>query len=192
MGQAQKIHRYSVSEYFALERETDIRHEYLDGEIVAMGGASRTHNTLVLNLAAALRSRLRGTSCRIGSSDMKVFIESANRGYYPDLVVSCGDPAEEVDEYTETRPLLVVEVLSPSTAAIDRTEKRLNYQRLESLQEFVLVAQDEPLVEIFRRQSDGWTHIQYRASEEIELTSIDLRVAMSVVYEDVVVHSENP
>lgn len=192
MSQAQRIQRYSVEEYFALERDTDVRHEYLDGEIVAMGGASRTHNTLVLNLAAVIRPRLRGTSCRIGGGDMKVFIESANRGYYPDLVVSCGDPTEEVDEYTETRPVLVVEVISPSTAVIDRTEKRLNYQRLDSLQEYVLVAQHEPLVEVYQRQSEGWTHIQYCADDTIELTSIDLRLAMSVVYEDTRIPPETP
>lgn len=185
MSQVQKIQRYSVSEYFTLERNSDIRHEYLDGEIVAMGGASRVHNALVFNLASAIRPHLRGTPCRIGGSDMKVFIAVANRAYYPDLVVSCGDPADEVDEYTETRPLLIVEILSPTTAVTDRTEKRLNYQRLDSLQEYILVAQREFLVEIYRRQGDDWTHTQYSVGEEIELTSIDLRLPLSVVYEDI-------
>jgi len=188
MSQARHIHRYTVDEYLALERESDVRHEYLDGEIIAMGGASRAHNTLVFNLGTAIRPQLRGTPCRIGGSDMKVFIAAANRGYYPDLVVSCSDPADEVDDYTETRPLLIIEILSPSTATTDRTEKRLNYQRLDSLQEYVLVAQQKPLVEIYRRQPDGsWTYTQYHANDEIELTSIDLRLFMAVVYEDIAI-----
>lgn len=192
MSQAQKTHRYSVSEYFALERDSEVRHDYLDGEIVAMGGASRAHNTLVFNLATAIRPHLRGTPCRIGGSDMKVFIAAANRAYYPDLAVSCGDPAEEVDEYTETRPLLIVEVLSPATAATDRTEKRLNYQRLDTMQEYVLIAQREPLVDANRRQLDGWTRTQYGAGDEIELTSIDLGLPMSAVCEDISLPANRP
>ena len=116
MSQARKIQRLSVAEYFTLERETDVRHEYIDGELIAMGGASRAHNIIVFNLGAAIRPHLRGTPCRIGGGDMKVFIETVNRGYYPDLLVSCNDPADEADQYTETRPLLVMEVLSTSTA----------------------------------------------------------------------------
>lgn len=185
MSQAQKIHRYSVDEYFALERESDVRHEYLDGEIVAMGGASRVHNMLVLNLGAAIRPYLRGTPCRIGANDMKVFIAAANRAYYPDLVVSCSDPGDEIDDYTETHPRLIVEILSPSTEATDRSEKRLNYQRLDTLQEYVLVAQSEPLVEIYSRQQDGWTCTEYSAGEAVVLSSIDLQLPMAVIYEDV-------
>ena len=185
MSQAQKIQRFSVAEYFMLERATNVRHEYIDGELIAMGGASRVHNTIVFNLGAAIRPHLRGTPCRIAGGDMKVFIETVNRGYYPDLVVSCNDPVDEADEYTETRPLLLIEVLSSSTAAIDRTEKRLNYQRLDSLQEYVLVAQHESSVEVYRRQPDGWFYIQYSAGDDIELASINLSLPISMVYEDV-------
>ena len=190
MGQAQKISYYTLDEYLAFERETDIRHEYLDGEIVAMGGASRTHNMLVFNLGSAIRPHLRGTSCRIGGSDMKVLIKAVNRSYYPDLVVSCSSPHDEIDDYTETQPRLVVEILSPSTAVVDRTEKRLNYQRLDSLQEYVLVAQNERLVEVYRRQRNGWVHITYGAAEVIELSSLDLHLAMDVIYEDVLSASD--
>lgn len=185
MSQAQKIHRYSVDEYLALERESDLRHEYLDGEIVAMGGASRLHNQLVINIAAALHAHLRGTPCRIGANDMKVLIAAANRAYYPDLVVSCDDPRNEIDEYTESHPRLIGEILSPSTAASDRSEKRINYQRLDSLQEYVLVAQNEPLVEVYNRQPDGWTYTRYGASETVELVSIDLQLPLALIYEDV-------
>jgi Uma2 family endonuclease len=188
MSQVQKIQRLSVTEYCTLERETDVRHEYIDGELIAMGGASRVHNTIAFNLVAAIRPHLRGTSCRIGGGDMKVFIKALNRGYYPDLVVSCNDPANEAnktDEYTETRPLLVIKVLSPSTTVTDRTEKRLNYQRLDSLQEYVLVAQHKSSVEVYRRQPDGWLYIQYSAGDDIELASIDLSLPVSIIYEDI-------
>ncbi len=190
MGQAQKIPYYTLDEYLVFERETDIRHEYLDGEIVAMGGASRIHNTLVFNLGSAIRPHLRGTPCRIGGSDMKVLIEAVNRSYYPDLVVSRSDPHDEIDDYTETQPRFIVEILSPSTAAIDRTEKRLNYQRLDSLQEDVLVAQNERLIEIYRRQSDGWIYINYGADEVIELSSLNLYLGMDTIYEDVPLTSD--
>ncbi|MDX1656544.1 MAG: Uma2 family endonuclease, partial [Candidatus Competibacteraceae bacterium] len=93
---------------------------------------------------------------------------------------------------TETRPLLVIEVLSPSTATTDRTEKRLNYQRLESLGEYVLVAQDEMRVEVYRRQEDDWTHTAYGRGDEVELSSIDLRLALSLIYEDVIGSSGDP
>lgn len=185
MSQTQKIHRYSVDEYFALERKSDVRHEYLDGEIVAMGGASRIHNMLVFNLGTAIRPKLRGTTCRIGGGDMKVFIAAANRAYYPDLVVSCSDPGDEIDEYTETQPRLIVEILSSSTAATDRSEKRLNYQRLDSLQDYVLVAQTEPSVEVYSRLPEGWTCTVYGAGETVALSSIDLQLPMAVIYEDV-------
>lgn len=185
MSQAQKILRYSLSEYLQLERESEVRHEYLDGEIIAMGGASRVHNTLVTNLVAAIRPHLRGTLCRLGSGDMKVFIAAANRAYYPDLVVSCGEPDDELDAYTETHPQLIVEVLSPSTATTDRTEKRLNYQRLDSLEDYVLVAQNEPLTEVYHRQADSWTSTRYGPGETVELPSIKLSLAVAVIYEDV-------
>ena len=185
MNQTQKIHRYSVDEYFALERESDVRHEYLDGEIVAMGGASRIHDMLVFNLGTAIRPILRGTTCRIGGGDMKVFIAAANRAYYPDLVVSCSDPGDEIDEYTETQPRLIVEILSSSTAVTDRSEKRLNYQRLDSLQDYALVAQSKPSVEVYSRLPDGWTCTEYAAGETVALSSIDLELPMAMIYEDV-------
>jgi Uma2 family endonuclease len=182
MSTAQKIQLYSIEEYFAFEREVDVRHEYLDGEIVAMGGASRSHNRLVVNLTVALQPHLGNTLCRLSVNDMKVYIKAVNRAYYPDLVVSCSDPAEEPDEYTETQPCLVIEVLSPSTASLDRTEKRRNYQQLKSLQEYVLVAQEEPIIEVYRREADGWTYTLYRDEDSVHLQSINLNLPLPVIY----------
>jgi Uma2 family endonuclease len=185
MSHAIQIRRYTLAEYLAMEPEGDVRHEFVDGEIFAMVGASRVHNGLVMNLAAAIRPHLRGTPCRIASQDMKVLIAAANRSYYPDLVVSCSDPVDEIDDYTETHPRLIIEVLSPSTATTDRREKRLAYQTLDSLQDYVLVAQTEPLVEVYSRQPDGWTQTCYGANETVALPSIDLQLRMAVIFEDV-------
>lgn len=185
MSHAVRIRRYTLTEYLAMEPEGDVRHEFIDGEIFAMAGASRTHNTLVMNLAAAIRPQLRGTPCRIASQDMKVLIAAINRAYYPDLVVSCGDPAEEIDDYTETHPRLIIEVLSSSTATTDRREKRLAYQTLDSLQDYVLVAQTEPRVEVYSRQPDGWTQTIYGTNETIALPSVGLWLPMAVIFEDV-------
>ncbi len=185
MSHATRIRRYTLAEYLAMEPEGDVRHEFVDGEIFAMVGASRVHNALVMNLVTAIRPHLRGTPCRIAGQDMKVLITAANRSYYPDLVVSCGDPGDEIDDYTETRPCLIIEVLSPSTATIDRREKRLAYQMLDSLRDYVLVAQTEPLVEVYCRQPAGWTRTSYGTDETVVLPSIDLRLPMAVIFEDV-------
>ena len=192
MGQARKIQHYKLDEYLALERETEIRHEYLDGEIVAMGGASRRHNRLVLNLGAVLLAHLRGTPCRIDANDLKVIVAAANRVYYPDLVVSCSDLGDEIDDYTESHPCLIAEVLSPSTETIYRTEKRMNYQRLDSLEDYVLIAQNEPRVEVYSRALDGWTCTAYGADERILLPSIDLELPMATLYEGVAQLSREP
>ena len=185
MSHAIPIRRYTLAEYLAMEPEGDVRHEFVDGEIFAMVGASRVHNALVMNLVAAIRPHLRGTPCRIASHDMKVLIAAGNRAYYPDLVVSCNDPVNELDDYTETHPRLIIEVLSPSTATVDRREKRLAYQTLDSLRDYVLVAQDKPLVEVYSRQPDGWTQTSYVANETVVLPSIDVELLMSVIFEDV-------
>lgn len=191
MSHAQKIHRLSVAEYLAYEQTADVRHEYVDGELFAMAGASRAHAMIVTNLLAALRDHLRGTPCRVLASDIKVWIETLNRFYYPDLVVSCSDITTEPDDHFESQPRLIVEVLSDSTAATDRREKRLAYQTVDSLQDYVLVAQAEPLVEVYHRQPDGWIHTTYGAGETVALPSVNLQVAMAVIYEDVPLASGN-
>ena len=172
MNAPRPIIRLSVEEYLAAERSADVRHEYVDGELFAMTGASRAHNAISLNIAAALLDHLRDGPCRVAIAGMKVRIESLNRFYYPDVVVSCNAVEDEPDDYVETRPTLVVEVLSPSTAATDRREKRLGYQTLPSLQEYVLVHQDRVAIELFRRQGDLWTRAEHAAGERIALPSI--------------------
>jgi Uma2 family endonuclease len=104
MSQTAPKELFTLAEYLALEPEGNICHEFIDGELFAIRGTSRAHNAIVTDLTIALGLHCRVTSCRVASNDMKVLIADANRGYYPDLVVSCGDPADEPDEYTETQP----------------------------------------------------------------------------------------
>ena len=147
----------SISDYLQGEQHSPIRHEYLNGEIFAMTGGSEEHNRIAGNLYAALLSHLRGSGCKTFIADMKVQIQDGvNRSdifYYPDVMVTC-DPQDQ-QRYYKTRPCLIVEVLSPSTEKLDRREKRLNYQTLASLQDYLLVRQDRAEVDLYHRDDSG-------------------------------------
>ncbi len=176
----------SIDEYLAAEEQSDIKHEYLGGQIHAMSGASRNHNLIAGNIFALVRNHLRGSNCRVFISDMKVKIEDrqADIFYYPDLVVTCNPQDDR--KFFITSPCLIVEVLSPSTEQIDRREKWLEYQNLPSIQEYILVSQTEPKVEIYRRDNLGkWSLETLAEGESLKLRSLDLTIAMSLIYEDV-------
>ena len=185
MSTVEKVKHLSIEDYLAQERDGDVRHEYIAGEIYAMVGASRSHNLIASNLHAALHNHLRGSPCRVFMNDMKVRIETGDRFYYPDILVSCSKIEDEPDEYYETQPVVIVEVLSPSTAMRDRLEKRLAYQRLVSLQEYVLVTQDAMQVEIYRRLSDGWEREMCQADDSIHFRSIGFELPSQVIYEGI-------
>ncbi len=176
----------TVEEYLKLEQDAEIRHEYVAGQIYAMAGASEAHNLIVGNIFALLRPHLRGSSCRTFVSDMKVKVkmQQADIFYYPDLLVTC-DPNDN-KKYFKTNPSLIVEVLSDSTQTTDRREKRINYQTLESLQEYVLVSQDEIKVEIYRRdKNNNWTVETLGKDNDLSLNSVGLTLTMADIYEDV-------
>jgi Uma2 family endonuclease len=176
--------RMTVDEYLESEKTSPVRSEYLDGEVYAMSGASRRHNRITINLCTQLSSRLRGGPCEIFVTEVKLRIETLNYFYYPDLVVTC-DP-EDNDDYFVTRPVLVVEVESPSTAAIDRREKLMAYRKLESLKEYLMLAQDSVRADLFRREANGeWSREQLEGDQELRLESIDLNLRLSDLYEDV-------
>jgi len=169
----------SVDEYLAGELESQVRHEYVDGEVYAMVGASDRHGLITLNLAGLLSQRL-PDRCQVFSSDMKVRIRTAERDifYYPDVLVSC-DPRDR-EPYYRQYPCLVVEVLSPHTARLDRFEKFMFYRQLDTLQEYLLVSQDYRQVEVFRR-SDQWHGTRYTTGE-VPLQSVGLAVTIDAVY----------
>ena len=185
MGEVARQTLLSERDYLAGERNTDVRHEYVDGRLFAMGGASLAHTLIATNLVTGLRNRLRGSGCRVSSSDMKVRLADGRRYYYPDVVVSCGDRREKPDEYAETRPALVVEILSPSSESTDRREKLVAYQGLPSVVDYLILSQDASALERFERDGEGWTHATFGPGETVELAALGLSLPVDELYEDV-------
>ncbi|WP_066423810.1 Uma2 family endonuclease [Anabaena sp. 4-3] len=174
-------------EYLQMEEESSIKHEYINGYIYAMAGASDPHVTIALNLAILLRSHVRGSGCRVYISDMKARIESLNRYYYPDVMVTCDQRDEETSVYKRF-PCLIVEVLSDSTEAFDRGDKFADYQEIVTLQEYVLINTKRQRVECFRRNEQGlWVLQTYTLQNNFfQLNSINFEGKMAEIYEDVV------
>jgi Uma2 family endonuclease len=177
----------SSEEYLQLEEKSDIKHEYIDGEIYAMAGATDAHVTIAGNLFALLRNYLRGSDCRVYISDMKARIEKRDRFFYPDVMVTCDSRDRENSTYKQY-PTLIVEVLYDSTEAFDRGDKFADYQTLDSLQEYVLINSKRQRVECFRRNNEGLWVLQSYTSENnfYQLKSIDFEGEISMLYEDVV------
>lgn len=172
--------------YLARERAArEEKSEYWDGEIVGMTGAPRLHNLIATNATAALHGRLSGRPCEVYQADMRVRAEWANGFAYPDVVVVCGRP-----EFADARqdvllnPTVLVEVLSPSTERYDRGRKGAAYRAIESLREYVLVAQGAPHVEVHRRDGNGgWSvELLQRVEDVLSLPSIGCEVPLSDVY----------
>lgn len=176
----------SPEEYLQMEKISDLKHEYIDGQVYAMAGASDAHVTIAGNLFALLRNHIRNSGCRVYIADMKARIESLNRYYYPDVMVTCDDRDKETPVYKQF-PCLIVEVLSDSTEAFDRGDKFADYQQIESLQEYVLINSKRQRVECFRRGDDGlWILQSYTSLQDsYRLQSIDFEGTMTELYEDV-------
>jgi len=180
---AVSIPRYTLQEYLTAEQGSETRHEFINGELFAMVGASRAHNLLATRLAARLVHHLEDTPCRVFQSDMKLRIDTADCFYYPDIMVCCEPVENEPDEYYETQAKLVIEILSPSTALRDSSEKRLNYQTLPSLQEYILLPQDKPSGRVYRRTEAGWICVEFGADDILQLRSIDFNLALQHLYQ---------
>ena len=174
-------------EYLAFERKADIKHEYCNGQLFAMSGASRAHNLISLNIAGELRAQLKGGSCEVYMSDMRVLVDAARAHRYPDVVVACDVPRFEDDVFdTLLNPTVIVEVLSPSTAARDRGEKFEDYGQLASLREYVLVSQKEARVAHYLRQGTRWLLREYRHLDDVlQLMSINCALPLRDIYEKV-------
>ena len=185
---AEPQQQLTVGEYLALERESETRHEYLDGEIFAMSGASQAHNLIGTNIVGALHPQLKRSGCEQYANDMRVWIPTAGLYTYPDVVVVCDPPRFEDDERdTLLNPGLVLEVLSPSTEDYDRGRKFAYYRSINSLQIYVLVAQDRSHVEVFTRQPDDrWLLWETEdASAGLELPAIGASLALAEIYDRV-------
>jgi Uma2 family endonuclease len=179
---------YTVEQYLELERQTGHKYEYENGEVFAMAGGTIRHSLLATNVASELRQFLKNKGCKAYSSDLKIAINE-EKYRYADASVICG-PVESYEENSEAakNPVLIVEVLSDSTAAYDRGEKFRKYRQIATFQEYVLIEQQFPLVEVFyKSENDMW---QYRAYESLDqmvrLSSIDAEISISEIYDGVV------
>ena len=174
-------------EYLAFERKATTKHEYLAGEIVAMSGASFAHNFITGDIFGELRSQLKGGKCRAATSDMRVKLSKTGSYFYPDVVVFCGEPqAEDSRSDTLLNPTVIIEVLSLSTEARDRGEKFWHYQQLASLQEYVLVSQDQIYVEHYLREGLHWLRTEFRELEApMSLPSIECKLCLLDIYNSV-------
>ena len=175
-------------EYLAFEREADIKHEYYAGEIFAFAGASRQHNLIVANAIRDLGNEMKDRPCEVYPSDMRVRVSPTGLYTYPDVTVVCGE-ARFNDEHKDIllNPTVIVEVLSPSTKDYDRGGKFEHYRKLESLQEYLVIAQDRVHVEQHVRQAEGqWLLSETdRVEDTIELPSIACRLSVADLYEKV-------
>lgn len=183
--------RMTPQEYLAWEAEQPLRYEYLNGEVVAMTGGTIPHNQVAVNLSALLKTHLRGKGCKVLTSDAKVGVSETGPFHYADVSVTCDDRDRSARQYIRY-PCLIVEVLSPSTEAVDRGEKFRQYRRIETLQEYVLIDPDRPGLECYRLNERGnWELVQSIGSEanvettEVYLASLDCRFPLALLYEDV-------
>ncbi|NJL84859.1 MAG: Uma2 family endonuclease [Leptolyngbyaceae cyanobacterium SM1_1_3] len=184
---APKSHAYfTPEEYLEIERFSPIKHEYLQGQMVAIAGASKAHVIITGNLSALLVNHLRGTECIAYATGMKARLSALNLFYYPDLAVACDNRDRSSDKDFVLYPKLIVEVLSDSTEAFDRGNKFADYKSNPMLEEYVLIHQKQILVEQFQRKSDSlWIPQICRSGDTIKFVSIGFASAIEVLYENI-------
>jgi Uma2 family endonuclease len=183
----QHPHWLTVEDYHQIEENNpDRKFEYVDGQVFEMSGGTFEHSQIAVNLTIAIGSHLRGKTCRVVNSDIHVLpLGSDNPSYLPDVTVTCSSDDYKRGSKAVLSPRLIIEVLSPSTIRIDRTEKRIAYQACPSMQEYVMVSSQRQEVEVLRRGTDGeWEKIVYLAGETVLLLSIELSIAMNDIYAD--------
>ena len=181
---------FTPEEYIALERKARFKSEYFNGHIIAMSGASRQHSLIVTNISGELHFQFKGRGCEVYTNDMRVRPNPRESYFYPDVVVVCGGPEFEDDAFdTLLNPIVIVEVLSPSTEVYDRGEKFTRYKQLASFQEYVLVAQDKVWVEHHRRHGPQWVRNHYRTLEDVlPLPAIGCELPLRDIYARVIVN----
>lgn len=186
MGQLAEAY-LTPEEYLLTERQAETKHEYYDGEIFAMAGASQRHNFLTVGLSAQLYFKLRGKPCDLYSNDMRVRVRDTGLYTYPDLVIACGGSEfDDAQKDTLTNPGVLFEILSDSTESYDRGRKFAHYRQIPTLTDYLLVAQNEPCIEHYRRQDDGWLLTEARGKEGvISLDTLDCTLPLAEVYEKI-------
>ncbi len=175
-------------EYLAFERDSRERHMYWKGEVFVMSGATRQHVEIAGNTFYQIRKAFEGSDCKVMQSDMRVKNHRTGSYYYPDIVATCQSPKFEDSEFdTLLNPRVIIEILSKSTESFDRGEKFRDYQRLESLKEYVLISQDKIYVERYTRSGDStWEYWSAELSEEaLSLDSIDAHILLGDIYSNV-------
>lgn len=174
--------------YLELEADSNLKHEYRDGEMIAMGGGTPQHAALAASVIRELGVQLRGAPCRVYSSDLKIRVRATGLCTYPDVSVVCGNLELDPDskKMVVLNPVVLVEVLSKSTEAYDRGDKFENYRQIESLREHVLVSYREKLIEVLRRgENDRWHQTEARAGATVRLESIKAELSVDNVYEGI-------
>ncbi|MEN9485566.1 MAG: hypothetical protein RJB37_3446 [Pseudomonadota bacterium] len=186
MGHPASTPTMTAADYLAWEALQLDRHEFLDGEVWAMAGAEDRHVTIALNVAMALKQHLRGTPCRTFMSDMKLHAESANSYFYPDVFVTCSD-ADRASPLLKREPTLVIEVLSPGTAAYDRGAKFAHYRQMPTLREIALIDPDARRVDVYRHGTDGlWVLHPFDPGQGMTLASVEgLHIPDDALYADI-------
>lgn len=184
----QKPKFYSANEYLSVERESEIRHEYVNGEVYEMAGANKRHNLISANIIRLIGNQILDRSCSVYGSDMRIKIQSAEKYTYPDVVALCGpEEFEDAAEDNLLNPAVIIEVLSKTTEAYDRGAKFAYYQAIESLREYILVTQEPFRVEQFvRKDSNTWTYFEFSSADDVvKLDSIGCELTLRDIYHKV-------
>jgi len=185
MGQAAEQIRMSTRDFLDWDATQTQRHEFVGGEVFAMAGAGEAHVTAALNVAMALRQHLAGTPCRTFITDMKLRVDAADAFFYPDVMVTCS-AADAADPMVKREPVLLVEVLSPATAAYDRGDKFAAYRKLPSLRELLLVDTDSRRCDLYRKGDDGlWVLHPFEPGQAVTLASVTLDISAEALWAEV-------
>ena len=186
MTRSATLHAYTYADYLAHEAASNVKHEYLEGEIYAMAGGSPAHAELSLAVGAALRAQLQDKPCRVFSSDLRFRVGATGLTTYPDVTVVCGALERDKEGHdTVLNPKVLVEVLSDSTERYDRGEKFEHYKQIPSLDEYVLLSQKEAHLETWRREGGSWHRREVRSGERLTLESIECELVVDALYQGV-------
>ncbi|WP_422462363.1 Uma2 family endonuclease [Endozoicomonas sp. ALB115] len=185
-----KTYPITAAEYLETEEIAEVKRDFVNGYVYAMVDASRRHNLLTVFLATLLNTHLQGTACQVFASDMKVRAGGKNNAmfFYPDVMVACSHTSDETpkDPYVEETPKLIVEVLSPNTEQHDRLGKLAAYTQIASLEEYLLVDQQDMLVDLYRRSGEQWQLTQMKKGDQLVLSSVGLELPVADIYRDVI------